>query len=171
MTVIFLPSKNSILKFVDFLTRPHQYKKKKSQIPHNINQNIFYFSDLKPCHLNKVVEILTGVLHNHNDFGLPSGVPPSDFEELPSLFPSDTDVYNYSFNQIVHALDTKMTSLVPFLGSQPQNNSDMNFPIMESSQKCIPFPKKVITTKEEGLYLPPPTLNFQNKTIPSQGLC
>ena len=169
--VVFLPSSNALLKFVDFLSRPSNIVKKKLKKPYHLDKNVFDFSDLKPCNIQLIIESLQKVFSQQVvNFISPSTEQTKMFEALPNLFSSTEEVFNHSFNHMIHAYDNQVQS--QFHSSQ--NNSaplDSQEQLgVDDSQKLVPFPKSYMSDPDDHKIIPPPSINFQEKINPSEGL-
>ena len=179
--IVFLPNTNALLKMVDYLSRPQTTTKKRIQKPANINQNLFDFSGIKPCAIQK----LTGTLQKNFSQDQVNMIQPDlmDIEELedtPKLFNSDIHAANYTFDQMIHDMDNTNTlghkltiETVPNINTIQDKGTILNESTLENLhpvQKLIPYPKDHVSIQTGGLKIPPPSLSFQNKINPSQAL-
>ena len=155
--VVFLPSSHSVIKVVDFLSRPMSSGKQTGKKPLNINQNIFDFEKIKPCAIQKLVEILQKLFKSPEiQLAKPEIQDINMIETLPNIFRSEVETANFAYNTAVHKFDNEVSIghglLANILNISPPSSEkykEGSLKYFEDSSRLIPFPKDYVTIQNE----------------------
>ena len=74
----------------------------------NINQNIIDFGNIKPCDIQKVVEVLQKLFKSPEiQLAKPEVQDINMIETLPNIFRSEIETANFAYNKAVHKHDNE----------------------------------------------------------------